>query len=179
MLSFSPSRGACAALGQTKASQFWEGLAFCRKLNRESQMSYRAGPPLLQHHHTCRAGQPESGVHRIAKSAAIANDKPSMSNESSALASAATEADRVVKRQKICSTKFADAVDGLLAAVNDSRNRLQDDSTENALNDLKQHVTQLGVSSELHDQTKQLHGAIAKLGKVLIASTMPTVSIFD
>ncbi len=123
--------------------------------------------------------QSSSGVHRIAQSATIANDKPSMSNESSALASAATEADRVVKRQKICSTKFADAVDGLLAAVNDSRNKLQDGSTEHALIDLKQHVTQLGVSSELHDQTKQLHGAIAKLGKVLFPSNVPTVSTFD
>lgn len=127
---------------------------------------------------TTSSHQSSSGVHRIAKSAAIANDKPSMSNESSALASAATEADRVVKRQKICSTKFADAVDGLLAAVNDSRNKLQDRSTEHALTDLKQHVTQLGVSSELHDQTKQLHGAIAKLGKVLCPSNVPKVSTF-
>lgn len=122
--------------------------------------------------------QSSSGIHRSAKSAIIANDKPSMSNESSALASAATEADRVVKRQKICSTKFADAVDGLLAAVNDSRNKLQDRSTEHALTDLKQHVTQLGVSSELHNQTKQLHGAIAKLGKVLCPSNVPKVSTF-
>ena len=97
-----------------------------------------------------------------------------MSSESSALALAATEADRVVKRQKICATKFADAVDELLAAVNDSRNRLQDGSTKHALNGLKQHVTQLGVSKELHDQTKQLHGAIAKLGKVLLTSIVPT-----
>ncbi len=91
-----------------------------------------------------------------------------MSTESSPLATAAAEADRVVKRQKVCSTKFAGAVDRLLAAVNDSRGKLQSGNGEDVLMDLKQHVTQLGVSSELHDQTKQLHGAIAKLGKVII-----------
>lgn len=90
-----------------------------------------------------------------------------MSTEGVVLASVATEADRVVKRQKTCSTKFTNVVDTLLAAVNESKSKLHNGNGESALTDLKQHITQLGISSELHDQTKQLHGAIAKLGKVI------------
>lgn len=89
-----------------------------------------------------------------------------MSAEANPVDTATIEADRVVKRQKVCSTKFASAVDRLLAAVNDSRVRLQAGSGDDVMTELNQHVTQLGVSSELHEQTKQLHGAIAKLGKV-------------
>ena len=82
------------------------------------------------------------------------------------LSTAATEADRVVKRQKVCSSKFAGAVDRLLSAVNEGRDKLSAGGTESVLSDLQQHVSAMGVSSELHDQTKQLHGAIGKLGKV-------------
>ena len=89
-----------------------------------------------------------------------------MSSEVTALATAAAEADKVVKKQKVCSNKFASAVDSLLAAVNDSKDRLQNGKTESVLTRLKDHVTQLGIPSELHDQTKQLHQAVAKLGKV-------------
>ena len=100
-----------------------------------------------------------------------------MSSEVTALATAAAEADKVVKRQKVCSSKFASAVDSLLAAVNDSRNKLLSGNEESVLAELKTHVTQLGVSSELHDQTKQLHQAVAKLGKVgLIAVSAPGTS---
>ena len=89
-----------------------------------------------------------------------------MSSEVTALATAAAEADKVVKKQKVCSNKFASAVDSLLAAVNDSKDRLQNGKTESVLTRLKDHVTQLGIPSELHDQTKQLHQTVAKLGKV-------------
>ena len=89
-----------------------------------------------------------------------------MSSEVTALATAAAEADKVVKRQKVCSDKFASAVDSLLAAVNDSKDRLQNGKADSVLTELKDHVTQLGIPSELHDQTKQLHQAVAKLGKV-------------
>ena len=88
-----------------------------------------------------------------------------MSSEASALATAAAEADRVVKKQKICSSKFASAVDSLLAAVTESKDKLQNGKDESVLPELRKHVTQLGLSSELHDQTKQLHQAVAKLGK--------------
>ena len=88
-----------------------------------------------------------------------------MSSEITALACAAAEAEKVVKKQKLCSSKFASAVDSFLAAVNESRNKLQSGNSDSALAALKTHVTQLGVSSELHDQTKQLHQAVAKLGK--------------
>ena len=92
-----------------------------------------------------------------------------MGTEAVPVAAAVAEADRVVKRQKVCSVKFADTVDSLLAAVNASRDKLLHSGCgESVLADLKQHVTQLGVPSDLHDQTKQLHGAIAKLGKVLL-----------
>ena len=89
-----------------------------------------------------------------------------MSTALTALATAAAEADKVVKKQKVCSNKFASAVDSLLAAVNDSRDKLQSGKTESVLTELKDHVTQLGIPSEMHDQTKQLHQAVAKLGKV-------------
>lgn len=89
-----------------------------------------------------------------------------MSSEVTALATAAAEADKVVKKQKVCSDKFASAVDSLLAAVNDSKLRLQNGKADSVLTELKDHVTQLGIPSELHDQTKQLHQAVAKLGKV-------------
>ena len=89
-----------------------------------------------------------------------------MSNEVTALATAASEADTVVKKQKVCSNKFASAVDSLLAAVYDSKDKLQNGKADSVLTELKEHVTQLGIPSELHDQTKQLHQAVAKLGKV-------------
>lgn len=93
-----------------------------------------------------------------------------MSTEVTALATAAAEADKVVKKQKVCSDQFASAVDSLLAAVNDSRNKLQGGNTDSVLTELKCHVTQLGIPNELYDQTKQLHQAVAKLGKVCISS---------
>lgn len=89
-----------------------------------------------------------------------------MSTEVTALATAAAEADKVVKKQKVCCNKFASAVDSLLAAVNDSKHKLQSGKADSVMSELKDHVTQLGISSELHDQTKQLHQAVAKLGKV-------------
>lgn len=89
-----------------------------------------------------------------------------MSSEVTALATAAAEADKVVKKQKVCSNKFASAVDSLLAVVNDSKDKLQNGKTDSVLTELKHHVTQLGIPSELYDQTKQLHQAVAKLGKV-------------
>lgn len=95
-----------------------------------------------------------------------------MSTEVTALTTAAAEADKVVKKQKVCSDKFASAIDTLLAAVNASRDRLQGGKTESVLTELKDHVTQLGIPNELHDQTKQLHQAVAKLGKVRLGIAM-------
>lgn len=92
-----------------------------------------------------------------------------MTTEATPLTAAAVEADRVVKRQKLCSAKFASAVDRLLSAVNDSRDKLSAGSSDSVISDLKQDVSAMGISSELHDQTKQLHGAIAKLGKASTA----------
>ena len=89
-----------------------------------------------------------------------------MSAETTPISTAATEADRVVKRQKICSSKFSNAVDRLLSAVNEGRDKLSAGGNESVLPELKQHVSELAINSELHDHTKQLHGAIAKLGKV-------------
>ena len=89
-----------------------------------------------------------------------------MSSENTPISTAAIEVDRVVKRQKICASKFSSAVDRLLSAVNDGRDKLSAGGTELVLPELKQHVSEMAINSELHDQTKQLHGAIAKLGKV-------------
>ena len=113
---------------------------------------------------TCRPGQLLNLQH--ARNTIHPSSNSSMSSEVTALATAAAEADKVVKKQKVCSNKFASAVDSLLAAVNDSKDRLQNGKTESVLTRLKDHVTQLGIPSELHDQTKQLHQAVAKLGKV-------------
>lgn len=91
-----------------------------------------------------------------------------MSNDNAAVSAAAAEADRVVKRQKTCAHTFSVTVDTLLAAVNDSKQQLQKDSTKAAavVDRLKHQITQLKVSTELHDQTKHLHSAVGKLGKV-------------
>lgn len=90
-----------------------------------------------------------------------------MSAETTPISTAATEADRVVKRQKICSSKFSNAVDRLLSAINEGRDKLSAGGNESVLPELKQHVSEMAINSELHDHTKQLHGAIAKLGKAL------------
>ena len=91
-----------------------------------------------------------------------------MTASNTTVSAAAAEADRVVKRQKLCSTKFSSTVDNLLCIVNSSKAKLDQSSEEPAevIEALKRQITQLNVSSDLHDQTKQLHSAIGKLGKV-------------
>lgn len=91
-----------------------------------------------------------------------------MTSSNAAIAAATAEADRVVKRQKLCSSKFSSTVDSLLDLVNSSKSKLEEnpDGASQVLETLKQQLTQLNVSSDLHDQTKQLHSAIGKLGKV-------------
>ena len=94
-----------------------------------------------------------------------------MTDNNASVSAAAAEADRVVKRQKLCSTKFSSTVDNLLDLVNSSRVKLDQNPGETAevIEALKRQITQLNVSSDLHDQTKQLHSAIGKLGKVRAA----------
>lgn len=91
-----------------------------------------------------------------------------MTVSNAAVAAATTEADRVVKRQKLCSDKFTSTVASLLDIVNSSKTKL-DKNPEGAgsvIDELKRQITQLNVSDDLHGQTKQLHSAIGKLGKV-------------
>lgn len=92
----------------------------------------------------------------------------SMTASNAAVSAAAAEADRVVKRQKLCSTKFSSTIDDLLDMVNSSKVKMQQNPTDAAamIGALKQQIAQLNVSGDLHDQTKQLHSAIGKLGKV-------------
>lgn len=99
-----------------------------------------------------------------------------MTADNTNVSAAAAEADRVVKRQKLCSTKFSSTVTNLLDIVNSSKAKLDQNPGEKGevIEALKRQITQLNVSSDLHDQTKQLHSAIGKLGKVRAVGGMHT-----
>jgi hypothetical protein len=79
------------------------------------------------------------------------------------------EANRVVKKQKTCSTRTDACLDTLIGLVASARDALCEDSMQDAeevLQGLAKRVEAQGIVKELNAQTKELHSSIGKLGKV-------------
>lgn len=80
------------------------------------------------------------------------------------------EVDRVAKKQKTCSSKTADALAKLIKAVDKARSQVQQgdaSQVQAVLAELLNEVSRLGTSAQLASETKDLHGAVSKLGKVV------------
>jgi hypothetical protein len=94
---------------------------------------------------------------------------PAAAPAGGAVDSALREAERVVKKQKTCAARTSDAVSRLLGAVQAARDRLAADPAADAapaLRALREEVDALAPAAQMTADTKELHGAVAKLGKV-------------
>ena len=87
------------------------------------------------------------------------------------LESALDEAGKVVKRQKVCGQKVADSIDALLQLLFTARNELASVKCvdpERVVSTLQ--IAVAGPLKEATAQTKDVHSAIAKLGKVILSA---------
>lgn len=82
----------------------------------------------------------------------------------SSVETALEEAGKVVKRQKLCSSKVADGLDKLIALVNASRANLVA-GDEAALSELQARAEQAGLLKDMNASTKELHKSINNLSK--------------
>ena len=87
------------------------------------------------------------------------------------LDSAVKEAERLYKRQKACSAKSTDVLSKLLQELSSTREAVEgtDDPVvaSKALQSLHERLESQGLEKQLSDQTKELHGSVNKLGKVI------------
>lgn len=85
------------------------------------------------------------------------------------LDTALREADRVRKKQKTCASASSDILDQLLKELTAARASLAEHGPAGAASVLKQlqnHLETRSLDKQLSDRTKELHSAVAKLGKV-------------
>jgi hypothetical protein len=87
----------------------------------------------------------------------------------SAMQAALDDAGKVVKKQRTCAAKSAQAVDELLKLVEGARAAAAAGSAT-AVADLLARVEAAGVKQELNSQTKDLHSAVNRLSKVCVVS---------
>ena len=89
------------------------------------------------------------------------------------------DAERVAKKQRVCEAKSLEALDTLVAAVQAAVDGLAaGDAADGAgvVGALHARLNELGLVSEVSNQTKDLHTAVTKLSKartVLLLSNMP------
>jgi hypothetical protein len=76
------------------------------------------------------------------------------------------EAGKVIKKQKLCSSKVSDCLDQLLQLAQQSRQQLLAGSTGDVLQQLKAQAEKQGLLKEMNSSTKELHSSINKLSKV-------------
>ena len=93
---------------------------------------------------------------------------------SGALSAALEDAERVVKKQRTCETRTDELLDQLISMVLATKAQLETEGAQQqqqqpaagALAALQQQVQKLGIEKEMNSQTKELHAAVGKLGKV-------------
>jgi hypothetical protein len=88
-----------------------------------------------------------------------------------AVTTALKEADRVAKKQKTCAARTTKALSSLISLVQAAQLRLEADETADpaaVLRELCAQVGEMGAVQEMTADTKEFHGAVAKLGKVRI-----------
>lgn len=76
------------------------------------------------------------------------------------------EAGKVIKKQKLCSSKVSDCLHQLLQLAQQSRQQLLAGSTSDVLQQLKAQAEKQGLLKEMNSSTKELHSSINKLSKV-------------
>ena len=78
------------------------------------------------------------------------------------------EAEKVAKRQRACASKTADSLDKLILEVTEARKQLSAPGAgvNDVLNALNGKLSKGDVVKSIADNTKELHGAVNKLGKV-------------
>ena len=78
------------------------------------------------------------------------------------------EAEKVAKRQRACASKTADSLDKLILEVTEARKQLSAPGAgvNDVLNALNGRLSKGDVVKSIADNTKELHGAVNKLGKV-------------
>lgn len=80
------------------------------------------------------------------------------------------EVDKASKKQKVCTATTADAINKMLQALQKARLRLLDDAaanTQQVLAELHAELAAADVARAMTADTKELHGAVSKLGKIV------------
>ena len=78
------------------------------------------------------------------------------------------EAEKVLKRQRACASRTADCLDKLTQEVTEARKQVSAPGANvNAIvRGLNDDVNKRDIVKDIADNTKELHGAVNKLGKV-------------
>ena len=78
------------------------------------------------------------------------------------------EAEKVVKRQRACASRTDDCLDKLIQEVTEARKQISAPGANvNAMmRGLNENVNKRDIVKDIADNTKELHGAVNKLGKV-------------
>ena len=78
------------------------------------------------------------------------------------------EAEKVVKRQRACASKTDDSLDKLIQEVTEARKQISAPGANvNAMmRGLNENVNKGDIVKDIAENTKELHGAVNKLGKV-------------
>jgi hypothetical protein len=78
------------------------------------------------------------------------------------------EAQKVVKKQKVCEAKVAKNLQELIDLVNEARRSMGNPSNqpEQVLQELGRRIEEVGPLQSAVAQTKELHAGVGKLGKV-------------
>jgi hypothetical protein len=77
------------------------------------------------------------------------------------------DAERVCKKQRVCAVRTTECLDSLIEEITAAQQRLTADSDGTAvMQELAQRLSRPDVLKDLSDSTKDLHTAVAKLGKV-------------
>ena len=113
------------------------------------------------------------GLHRENLHRAIHTREPSkrpvaLTIEMENIEAALKEAEKVTKRQRACASKSADSLNKLILEVTEARKQLSAPGAgvSDVLNALEGRLSKGDVVKDIADNTKELHGAVNKLGKV-------------
>ena len=91
-----------------------------------------------------------------------------LATEMDYIESALTEAEKVTKRQRACASRTADSLNKLILEVTEARKQLSAPGAgvNDVFNALEEKLSKGDVVKDVADNTKELHGAVNKLGKV-------------
>jgi hypothetical protein len=92
-----------------------------------------------------------------------------------AIESALKEAEKVAKRQRACASKASDCLDKLILEVTEARKQLSAPGAgvSDVLKDLNDRLSRADPAKDIVEVTKELHGAVNKLGKVNVDPIWP------